>query len=279
MKFFNDKLNFGNFLFLLLLVLVISCNKNNNSKENKALDGEEKEKSNIVSEKVIIYADENYPPYSYVEKNELNGIYVEIIKEINEKLPDFEIELKPIPWTRGLKMLEDGKAYGLIPPYYKPEERPYIIYSTPILLEKIVIVGFDKEQKKWPDDFVDSTIGINRGFVIFTPEEKEKLIIEEANSTGENLLKLIHERIDYYANDKHSITLELKKMQNKKVINQQIVDKIKEVSSLREEWGYIGYSRTFDFSRRNEFERLVNQEIEKMKIDGTIDKIINKFIN
>lgn len=57
---------------------------------------------------VVIYGDENYPPYSYVENGIFKGIYTEIIREAAKEIEGYNVELKPVPWRRGLKLIENG---------------------------------------------------------------------------------------------------------------------------------------------------------------------------
>lgn len=229
-------------------------------------------------EKVVILADESYPPYSYTEGNELKGIYVDIIKDIDKNLPDFEIILQATPWVRGFKRLETGEFYAIIPPYNRPLARPWMTYSSPILEEKVVIVENSDLSKKWPVDFKNKTIGLNRGFVLLTEEEKKIVKVEEAGGTEENLLKLANGRIDAYANDEISIFWTIKKMLKESTNITNPLKKIKVVTTLNKEWGYIGYSKAYNFPKRLEFEGLVNIEIEKMKKNGKINEIVKKYI-
>lgn len=91
-------------------------------------------------QRVTIFADDAYPPYSYVENGRAVGIYPEILRAADVLMTEFEIELQPIPWRRGLKLLEAGRIFALLPPYYYPQRRPYIHpYSDPILDEEVVV--------------------------------------------------------------------------------------------------------------------------------------------
>jgi len=232
----------------------------------------------LAKEKIVVLADENYQPYSFIEKNELKGIYVEILKEIGKNLKNYEISLEPIPWVRGLKMIENGEVYAIIPPYFRPVERPYMYYSEPILQEELVLVGLSKLNKKWPQDFKGNKIGINRGYSIFNDAEKKIIKIEEANSTEDNIQKLLTGRIDFYTNDKYSILWALENLKKSKLVPSETLVKVHEIVVLRKDWSYIGYSKFYNFSKKQEFESLVNIEIEKMKKNGKIDEIIKRYI-
>ena len=123
-------------------------------------------------ENVVFLIDENYPPYSYLEGEKIKGIYPDILSIVDKNLKEFKIILKPVPWNRALKMIELGQADYITDVWYRPNDRPYLNYSVPIIDEEIVIVSKNGDGKKWPNDFKGKIIGINRGFAVFSSEEK-----------------------------------------------------------------------------------------------------------
>ena len=71
----------------------------------------------------------------------MRGIYADIIREVTSAMPDYEVVLKPMPWRRGLSMVEQGTAFAIFPPYYMPDTRPYMWpYSQPMLDEELVVM-------------------------------------------------------------------------------------------------------------------------------------------
>ena len=88
---------------------------------------------------VVIYGDDDYPPYSSVEQGQLKGIYTEIVREALQALPQYQVQLRPVPWKRGVLMLQTGEAFALYPPYLWRDERPYMRYSVPLLMEQMVV--------------------------------------------------------------------------------------------------------------------------------------------
>lgn len=229
--------------------------------------------------RVTMSADENYPPYSYVENNQLKGIYVDIIKELDKRINEFEIVLKPVPWVRGLKEIESGEAFALIAPWYRPVERPYMIYSEPLLKEELVIVTFnEKNAQIWPKDFEGKKIGKNRGFSILDEKKIKNIVIEEANGTTENLQKLVNNRLDFYINDRFSIMWELNRLVEKKLISKKYLESIKISYVLSSENSYIGYSKKYQWKDKESFQKAMDTELNKMKIEGELEKIADKYI-
>ncbi|NYS34888.1 transporter substrate-binding domain-containing protein, partial [Streptococcus danieliae] len=89
---------------------------------------------------LVIYGDDDYPPYSYVENGQLKGIYTQIVREALQAMPQYAVQLRPVPWKRGLLMLQTGEAFALYPPYSWRSERPYVRYSVPLLMEQLVLL-------------------------------------------------------------------------------------------------------------------------------------------
>ena len=50
---------------------------------------------------LVIYGDDDYPPYSYVENGQLKGIYTQIVREAVQAMPQYAVQLRPVPWKRG----------------------------------------------------------------------------------------------------------------------------------------------------------------------------------
>lgn len=102
-----------------------------------------------ASEKVIINADDDYAPYSYVDKGLHKGIYIDFIKKAAEKLaPTYEVVLQPAPWKRRLADLENDGSLAFLPPYQNKERKYIQTYSTPSYQENIVLFCTDDMMKK-----------------------------------------------------------------------------------------------------------------------------------
>ncbi|MEG1118525.1 MAG: transporter substrate-binding domain-containing protein, partial [Janthinobacterium sp.] len=118
---------------------------------------------------LVIYGDDDYPPYSYVENGRMKGIYTEIVREATQSMPRYAVQLRPVPWKRGVLMLQTGDAFALYPPYSWRSERPYVRYSVPLLMEQLVVLCkqdvLDKRTlRQWPADYAGLHIGVNAGF-------------------------------------------------------------------------------------------------------------------
>lgn len=51
-----------------------------------------------AGEIIVLEADDEFPPYSYMENGQFKGIYVELIKQAAKLLaPKYELVLNPVP--------------------------------------------------------------------------------------------------------------------------------------------------------------------------------------
>ncbi|WP_152680203.1 substrate-binding periplasmic protein [Chromobacterium subtsugae] len=237
---------------------------------------------------VTILTDNGYPPYSYEAAGQAQGIYNDILRAASSQLRSFQIELKPVPWKRGLAELENGKALALSPPYYRPRERPYMQpYSVPMLSEQVVAycraAVAQPPRKRWPDDYRGLRFGNNAGFrpggdAFWSMVGQGQIALEEAADVRTNLLKVIRGHLDCYLNDKLAIQLELARLQQQGLY---APGALLLTANVSEEQGYVGFTDRDQgrFPYKQEFLRQLNQALSDMKRSGQIDRIINRALD
>nr|WP_199067933.1 transporter substrate-binding domain-containing protein [Chromobacterium sp. ASV5] len=235
---------------------------------------------------VTILADDNYPPYSYAWQGQSVGIYNTILRVASARLPDYQIELKPVPYKRGLAELESGRSLALSPPYYRPRERPYIgLYSVPILKEQVAAfcrpAAIKKAHPQWPDDYRGLRFGNNPGFrlggaAFWTYVARGDIQVEEAADARSNLLKLLHGRIDCYLNDKLAIDFELARLEHQGDYLPESGHALFQSGPISEEAGHVGLTNRDRgrFPYKADFLRQLNAALEDMQRNGTIDRIV-----
>jgi polar amino acid transport system substrate-binding protein len=236
------------------------------------------------AEKVIIYGDDDYAPYSYVENGQFKGIYVDVLKKAIQKMPpNYQVELQPIPWKRGLDQLESGAGFALFPPYLK-KERTYIQpYSVSMLREEVVVFCHEdvmkSARKKFPDDFSGLTIGVNAGFALSdtlgTAAKSGKLRLSEAKGNESNLKKLANKRVDCYANDRASILYTAKKLRADPQFGNF---KLIEAAMLAGEAAYIGYSANSKVSYKADFIEKMNAALNEVKKTDAVTTAVEAYV-
>lgn len=238
---------------------------------------------------VTIYGDASYRPYSWEEAGEFKGIYVDILTRAFVQMPDYQVSLLPVPWRRGLNMLDTGRAFALFPPYYYPNHRPYIQpYSTAIFTEKTILVCNKKinsaKRDAWPEDYYGLTIGQSSGFLLggeaFLEAVKNKKIkMTESLRAEQNLLMVGTGRIDCYVNDELAIKTELKRIKAS-FDSFNVLDSIDAGKIVSFENSYLGFTNINEgkYPYKQDFIAQFNQIIDAMKRNGEIDDIINKYL-
>lgn len=232
---------------------------------------------------VTVLCDANYPPYSYAENGEAKGLYSDILRAAFARMPAYRVKISPTPWPRGLAALENGTAFALFPPYYRPLERPWMDYSKPILEETVVaFIRADLGQQRAIDDFPNAyaglRIGLNRGFnIIASPRYKTMLAAGQltqsfATDNRTNLLKLRRKRIDVYINDRLSILWELQQMQSEGLFIRTGLGWLTEGATLSSEHGHLGYTRVNEqaYPYKQDFKQQLDKALLTLEQDGSI---------
>lgn len=241
---------------------------------------------------VTIYADANYPPYSYFEEGELKGIYTRIIKVAVSRMKGYKVNLVAVPWKRGLRLIENGEGFAIYPPYFHVEKRPYIWpYSMPILDERVIVMCreelfFRALRLNWPEDYYGLVIGINAGFHLggdaFWQAVKEgEISVSEVKGNRENILQLGLKRIDCYLNDRISILWELKQLK----LNGEYDEAGKHVvlmegATVSIEQGFVGFTDMDKgkYPFKEDFKKQLDVVIYNMRRTGEMQKIVNDFL-
>lgn len=238
---------------------------------------------------VVLYGDDDYPPYSYVENGQLKGIYTEIVREALQALPQYQVQLRPVPWKRGVLMLQTGEAFALYPPYSWRSERPYVRYSVPLLMEQLVVfcnqdVLAKRRLQHWPADYGGLHIGVNAGFLLGDAQQTAalqagKIVLDPAKGTRTNLLKLMRGRIDCYVSDRLSAQWELQRIvRDSRAGTPHLA--VHETAQLASQQGHMGFTlrQPAQYPYRDDFIARFNAAIVRMQHDGTIRRIVDRAL-
>jgi len=224
---------------------------------------------------VTIYGDINYPPYSFEEEGRPKGIYVNILGAVFARMPDYDVEIKMIPWKRGLEYVKKGEAVAVFPPYYVEERIPWMSHSEPILSEEVVVFGNEENLRgktEWPDDFLGSKIGLNTGYdpavmggTAFAKACKNgNIVLHEAYTTEANLHRLQGGKIQFFLNVGETDITSYPQVRRGPVVN-------------RGE-GYLRFTRAEDnFPFLPKFKAEFNALVTSMKRSGEIDKLAEAY--
>jgi polar amino acid transport system substrate-binding protein len=238
-----------------------------------------------AADTVVLYGDSDYPPYSYVDNGRFTGIYVDVLTlAANMMAPQFKVELRPLPWKRGLAEMESGRAFALFPPGLKKERAFIGSYSLPLYRETVVLFCNDKVMKTprttFPDDFNGLTVGVNSGFLLsarlIDAVNLGLLRLEPAKGNDANLKKLALERIDCYASDRGAAMYSTKRLLKS---HQLATFVLREAVELSGENTYIGYSAANNPPYKAAFIEKMNAAIESLHKSGASARIEQGYLH
>jgi polar amino acid transport system substrate-binding protein len=239
---------------------------------------------------VTLLLDEAYPPYSYRTGEEVTGIYADILRAAEPRLRGYRLKLEPQPWRRALAEVEAGRALAVVPPYYRPQERPWMApYSVALLEERVVVfchrqVFAKGPRKRWPDDYQGLRFGNNPGYLsadqpFWQAVRRGLILIEEAPGNRANLQKLLRQRIDCYFNERRVVRAELAQMRRDGLYDDKDSELIVEGPTISVEHTHVGYSDTDNarFPFKEDFVRQLNAAIEQVRKSGEIERIVQRY--
>ncbi|WP_051709960.1 substrate-binding periplasmic protein [Andreprevotia chitinilytica] len=238
-----------------------------------------------AAQHVVLYGDDNYAPYSYVENGQFKGIDVDFLQQAAALLkPGYEVELRPLPWKRGLASLANGSIFGLFPPGLKPERTWVSPYSVPLYRETDVLFCnkevMKRKRTRFPEDFVGVVIGINSGFLLsarlMDAARAGKVKLEETKGNESNLKKLALKHIDCYASDRGAAYYTAAKLRTDPEAA-KLKLKLIEAVELSGEETYIGYSINNNPPYKNDFVKKMNAAIEQLKRNGNMKAIVTSY--
>lgn len=234
----------------------------------------------LQTQKIRIITDDDYPPYSYVEKGRLKGLYIDLMKRVSHELgPTLDIKLIPVPWKRALKEIELGTEFAILPPYRHVESRPFIShYSKSIGIEEIVVFCHNSIDLNDYFNIANEVstplrLGINSGYLILNFKyqiavKNGRIMLEENKSTLHNIEKLLMGRIDCYINDRKSITkaFEMSEIANPNTDTSQF--SVTEIISSHS--AHVGFSRAYLTNNPSKIELInkINDAITKVMTDS-----------
>lgn len=239
---------------------------------------------------VTILCDAGYPPYSYAEDGEAKGIYADILRVAFDRMPDYRVHIRPLPWARALEELAKGRAFAVYPPYKRTRERPWMDYSRPILREKLVVfvranVARKLPDKPFPQSYVGLRIGQNSGFINIRDQDYQRMLGKGelhqvyAKDNRTSLAMLYRGRLDAYINDRRAVLWELDRMLSEGVLGEMDLTWIVEGPWLSGEEGHLGYGRSNPraYPYKEDFKKHLDAILADLEREGVIYRIVSRY--
>ncbi|CAK4852176.1 unnamed protein product [Aphanomyces euteiches] len=139
--------------------------------------------------KIIVGTGTQFPKVAFIDENgKLTGYDVELVKEIDKRLPEYEFELKTLDFANLLLSLETNKIDFVAHEMEKnPErEKKYLFNKEPYAFWKTkIIVAKDNDTVKSIDDLKGKK-------ALTTATSAEATILENYNKANKNAIKIVY---------------------------------------------------------------------------------------
>ena len=217
------------------------------------------------SGKLVMATNAAFPPYEYVEGNEIVGIDAEIAKLIADDLGK-ELVIEDMAFDSIIAAVQSGKADIAMAGMTVTEDRKQNInFSDPYTEAAQVIVVKNDSTVATPDDLAGKTIGVQIGTTgdIYA-EDIENATIERYSKYFEAINALTQGKIDAVIVDREPGKIFVGENADLKMIDEEFT---------LEEYA-IGVAKDNEQLLND-----INASLKKLQDSGKIDEIINKYIS
>ena len=224
---------------------------------------------------VLVVASSNDAPFAYLDaknNNAFSGIDAEIITEIAKRLGIAKVEMKHVPFENLLIELNNGSVDMVTDAMYiKPERLGKAYFTNQWYREGEAVVIKKDSAIKTKEDLKDKTIGGQKGMTFLETAQKwqQEGKVKEVkvfNSQAELMMAVNTGKIDACITDGIVAGYTLKQNAD---LALRIMEPYEPESS-----GVIGAAIRF---ADKELLTAVNDELEKMRADGTLKAIYDKY--
>jgi polar amino acid transport system substrate-binding protein len=264
-------------LFLTVLVAILifaitACRNSETINENKLVDADSE--NDLVEEKILVGVMDDYPPYIVSEKNEVTGPYIDIISAVLDNL-GYDYEFVILPWSRLLSAVETGEVDLAFPLYDNVERRKFFYYSEePIGFSQMNVFGLQGSDAEYDGNLSllsDDLIGVVQDYFYSTEFEQSinegVITTDTAITSDKNIEKLIQGRVDLIVED-FVVVKEYERMNN---LDQKLIALEQPITR---DYNHIVFTKSKNVS---ELRRSIDQELRKIKNDGTLDDIFYAY--
>lgn len=218
----------------------------------------------------------DYPPFYYQSNNEVQGIAVELIRELFGRMK-LEADIEMYPLKRALESLEIGSKDGIMILIKTPERQAYIEFTDTVLTVRGLIwsaadrpgvaAGFERIE-----DLRAYKIGITRGYSYGTrfDEMLKDMDVNVANNDLSNFRMLLSHRIDVFPCNEIVAGGLFKQYP-------ELAERAVPSSKSFIEWDlYMGISKKSPLIHRMPE---INHIIAELKREGFVDSVVGKYVH
>lgn len=228
-------------------------------------------------EAIVIMGNENKPPKVYIEQGEAKGILVDIMKYIDDRIPQaFEFEL--MPWKRAFEIARNGEG-GIIGLSKNSARLKIFDYSEAMFLDTIILVVLKGNEFQFNgiQDLKGMVVGARRGSSYGDDFEQAKntiFKIDVDNSGKQRLQKLLSGRIDVALVGPGRAGLN-NAIKQSELLSARRGEFVMLPTPFKRDPNYLGFARSM---KMGPLLKKINKVIRKGKQSGDIQKIIDSHL-
>lgn len=231
-------------IFLLFILIITGCAKN--------------------SDELVMVTEAGFAPYEYYENGEIVGVDVEIAKEIAKEL-NKKLVIKDVAFDSIINEVKTGKAdIGLAGISYNEERAKQVDFSNDYATSKQVVIVKNDSSIKTLDEIYNKKISVQLGSIADTYVTKK---YKDATITRQK--KYLAAIWDLKDNKSDCVIMD--ELPAKQILSNNENLKILDGSLANDSYGVIVKSGN------KELLEVVNNVIERLKSDGSIDNYILKY--
>lgn len=207
-----------------------------------------------------------FPPYEYYENEKIVGIDAEIAEQIAKKL-DMELKIEDMEFGSILTAVQTGKVdMGMAGMTITEDRLLNVNFSTPYTTASQVIIVTENSSIAGVDDLADKSIGVQESTTgdIYISDEFPDADIQRYSKGVEAVQALIQGKVSAVVIDSEPAKVFVKQNQGLKILPE----------------AYTIEEYAIAVSKKNEaLLNKINTALAELQADGTIQKIIDKYIS
>ena len=235
--------------------LLAGCgSKNNNEASDK-------------KDTLIMATNATFPPYEYVEGNECVGIDVEVAQAIAKEL-GMELKVEDVEFGSIVSGVQSGKFdIGMAGITVTEDRKKSVNFSSPYATAKQVVIVKEGSDIKTVDDLSsDTKIGVQQDTTgdIYTTDDYGDSAVTRYNKGADAVQALVSGKVVCVVIDSEPAKEFVEANDGLKILDTEYVE---------EEYA-ICVAKDNDVLLNQ-----INEALDKLKSNGTIDEIVNKYIS
>lgn len=215
--------------------------------------------------KLYVGTNAEFPPFEYLDKGEVVGFDIDLVKAIGEKL-GMEVVIKDMSFDGLIPALETNKIDIVIAGMTASDERKMAVnFSNPYYTaNQVIILNDNNNDIKTFDDLNGKLVGVMLGFTgdVVVSEMKD-VKSKKYNASYAAIMELQNNKIDAVVLDSETA---LNYVKNNKGL------KLAETSGEPEEYA-IAISK-----KNSELLNKINTALDELKKDGTYEALLKKYM-